>query len=612
MPVGFIDIVLSAKPSSLIDGMKQAQEEIAKTEKAVEDGKRLINASLGEIASFSRTVASASEQVVRSIERNMGGTSTVVAEEVKKIAGAIGTVAEETDIAITSFGIMSGSILGAADAIAEKFPKAATTIAKLAGPFSIVISAASVLYGVVTRNFEALSEGARRVTNGFIRLYNNSIIFRTVVESLRSPLETSFRILEGIGTAFKAIELKQFGLLGPIAEKTFSDVDRISRDAFARIKGGDIIPEIDPDEWKTRISDPVADLLGIIPKIEVDDSNIQKYINDINNEIQDATPSLKFNVEISDEVRILNDLNASLNKINSEYQVFNDESERLNDTQRALKQALLEAAEAGFEPQSTFIQSLLSQYRAVNSELEVLAINSQNVLLPTTESLRQNPTTQEATNQRNNLNRGLRGLENVDLVDNDAVNKARENIRLLKEEIIAQQAVLSDTTASEAQRKAAGARVEQLRQEMETEKARANVSKQATQTLFNETRQRIKAYIAEGIAASIRSALGTGPAGIILAGVAGATAAGLFSSLVPKLADGGVITGPTFALLGEYGGAFNNPEIAAPESKLIDIVRKYSGRGSGSFSSTPATMDIYGNRMRAFLDRTNEYSSRLR
>lgn len=74
------------------------------------------------------------------------------------------------------------------------------------------------------------------------------------------------------------------------------------------------------------------------------------------------------------------------------------------------------------------------------------------------------------------------------------------------------------------------------------------------------------------------------PYNLILAGIAGAAAGALFQGLVnkitaPKLAQGGVITRPTFAMLGEYPGASTNPEIAAPESKLRSIFRSENAGG---------------------------------
>ena len=40
------------------------------------------------------------------------------------------------------------------------------------------------------------------------------------------------------------------------------------------------------------------------------------------------------------------------------------------------------------------------------------------------------------------------------------------------------------------------------------------------------------------------------------------------------LANGGVITQPTLAMMGEYSGARNNPEIAAPQSLIEQTLAK--------------------------------------
>lgn len=48
----------------------------------------------------------------------------------------------------------------------------------------------------------------------------------------------------------------------------------------------------------------------------------------------------------------------------------------------------------------------------------------------------------------------------------------------------------------------------------------------------------------------------------------------------PKFANGGVISGPTYGLMGEYPGAKNNPEVVAPLDKLKSMI---GGGGSGEF-----------------------------
>ena len=42
---------------------------------------------------------------------------------------------------------------------------------------------------------------------------------------------------------------------------------------------------------------------------------------------------------------------------------------------------------------------------------------------------------------------------------------------------------------------------------------------------------------------------------------------------IPRLAKGGVITAPTVAMMGEYAGASNNPEIATPQKLLTEIIK---------------------------------------
>jgi hypothetical protein len=60
-------------------------------------------------------------------------------------------------------------------------------------------------------------------------------------------------------------------------------------------------------------------------------------------------------------------------------------------------------------------------------------------------------------------------------------------------------------------------------------------------------------------------------AGFITAAVAMVQAIGLM-----PFAEGGVVSGPTMALIGEYAGASNNPEVVAPLDKLRDMIEPQS------------------------------------
>jgi len=97
----------------------------------------------------------------------------------------------------------------------------------------------------------------------------------------------------------------------------------------------------------------------------------------------------------------------------------------------------------------------------------------------------------------------------------------------------------------------------------------------------------IKNQIQLGVAAAVSKALTNVPFPFNLAAgaVAGAGAAALFGAIiskigVPALAAGGVISGPTMALIGEYPGASTNPEIVTPERLLRNIFREEQGGGA--------------------------------
>lgn len=86
----------------------------------------------------------------------------------------------------------------------------------------------------------------------------------------------------------------------------------------------------------------------------------------------------------------------------------------------------------------------------------------------------------------------------------------------------------------------------------------------------NAARKAISAFIAQAVAGVVSKTLLTlGPLGLAIAPIAGAAAAALFNSVVPKFAQGGLVTGPTLALIGEGPGTTsNNPEVVAPLDKL--------------------------------------------
>jgi hypothetical protein len=103
--------------------------------------------------------------------------------------------------------------------------------------------------------------------------------------------------------------------------------------------------------------------------------------------------------------------------------------------------------------------------------------------------------------------------------------------------------------------------------------------KELGSVVADTARQIIAAEISKGIAASISNTLLKSgvpfPFNIALAGMAGAAAVGLFNAVIPKFADGAVVNGATYAMIGEAG-----PETVLNKMQLGNLVTDLIGNKS--------------------------------
>ena len=88
--------------------------------------------------------------------------------------------------------------------------------------------------------------------------------------------------------------------------------------------------------------------------------------------------------------------------------------------------------------------------------------------------------------------------------------------------------------------------------------------------------------------------------GFTVAMMAAVTAAG-----IPMLADGGIASGPTLAMVGEYAGASGNPEVIAPLDKLRGMLA-----GPATLDFGNVKFEIEGRKLVAILAKENEHKKR--
>jgi len=107
-----------------------------------------------------------------------------------------------------------------------------------------------------------------------------------------------------------------------------------------------------------------------------------------------------------------------------------------------------------------------------------------------------------------------------------------------------------------------------------------------------QTREAIKARLAEGVSAFMAKALAgiPFPANAIVAATAGSVVGALFSKVIPPFAEGGLVSGATLAMVGEGAGtSIVNPEVIAPLDKLKGMI---GGGAGGKLHGRIAGQDI--------------------
>ena len=93
--------------------------------------------------------------------------------------------------------------------------------------------------------------------------------------------------------------------------------------------------------------------------------------------------------------------------------------------------------------------------------------------------------------------------------------------------------------------------------------------------------------------------------------VAAATAANVAAIAATPFANGGIVSGPTLSLTGEYPGAKSNPEVIAPLSKLKGMISDVAGGGGGNTHLT-GNFRVEGQDLVLALDRAQANKSRRR
>ena len=121
----------------------------------------------------------------------------------------------------------------------------------------------------------------------------------------------------------------------------------------------------------------------------------------------------------------------------------------------------------------------------------------------------------------------------------------------------------------------------------------------------------LSSAIAQSIAGATASGTATGPAAVVTTPAFIATAVGgilgAFAA-IPKFANGGIVSGPTLGLMGEYPGSKSNPEVIAPLDKLQGMM----GGGASQNVNVGGEFKINGQDLVVALQRADRNRSRIK
>ena len=125
----------------------------------------------------------------------------------------------------------------------------------------------------------------------------------------------------------------------------------------------------------------------------------------------------------------------------------------------------------------------------------------------------------------------------------------------------------------------------------------------------NAARAVIKTAVAEATAkyaAQIFSSVPF-PFNLALAAAAGSVVGSLFNKIIPPFADGGIVSGPTLGLIGEYASARTNPEVIAPLDKLQGMIGNAGGQVEVVGRISGSDILLASDRARGNRNRTRGY-----
>lgn len=584
---------------------------------------------------------------VAPIVEKLGNFFTNLSEKFK----ALSPITQKIIVAFVGIVAALGPVIAIIGTLLTMAPAIGAAFTLMMGPIGLIIAGLTAIAFVIYKNWSGIKAALVKLGNYFIELYNNSLPVKIAVEAIimqfKNFLAVGKFVFKSVISVFKAFGNAALGYLGGVGDLLMGiltfDLEKIKQ-GFSGIgdamKGGftDAIDGIKENaaELGNTVVENFNDALnaGKIDKIKVEAEVVSSgeagSVAAPTVDTPTKTTGSSFVVtpvldpEAAEKLKALNEeINSAL--ITNDAQAY---KQRKNKTTAYYDDLIKQVAE-GSEKEKALKQ-------AKTDALAQIETDEQSRILDIKQRLADSTNSSDA--ERKKLE-----IEGVELHYAELLRLATENGLSTAALLIAQGEEIA--LINEEQRALAMERATEFNEGMNQiitgglnelavgignslGKALASggnlaqsLSKVVLSTIGSMAQQLGKLAIGIGIGVEgIKKALQSLNPAVAIAGGIALIALGAFASAqagkigggggggATAFAKGGIVSGPTMGLVGEYPGARSNPEVIAPLDKLQGMI---GSRNNASNVNVTGSVSVSGQDLLIAIERANETADRI-
>ena len=557
--VGSLSINLDSNYSAAVNGLSKADVAFKKISATYLKLESNINKGIGTIFNSASKIGAISGNIKNHIESLQSKGFDINADSalasLNELNENVFNISDGVQGATAIFDVFSKGASRGILKVASIIPKIGGTLARLAGPVGIVLGGISAIGVFTAKNFDVVVKYLTKTINFFRKLYNDSVLFRTGVESVKFAFTTVFEYgkaffnffksgFKTIGKLLKAIFSGDTDSIGDIIKDGFNEAIQSGKDFISITKKNfneaalNVIvnPTLEPvseDDVKSFIIDKVqnaADFIGIklptelTPPSEESLSKIETTIVAFRERLSIEPLVIEPTLNVKSlGTQALENVGTALENVDQKYSLLSDTKAKLTEQIGIVKNALIDLGTQGVGANVTEVALLQSQLSGLQSQFDSLDTS---------------------------------GLKK----QNEDASKGLKDLTITAEQF--------NTSFSESMKSA----FEAYSSAIETGSSKGQAAIVGIFTFLGDLLIKV-GQLAVKIGSTmfaVKSALSfASPLAALAAGGLAIATGKLFKSYsAPKLAKGGLAFGETLATVGDNRNSQIDPEVIAPLSKL--------------------------------------------